>query len=253
MPGLTHTHEPREFLIASVLLLCIAVPSLTDEVYGRLTFLRRTSADYAFLHVAVLMVLGFSGSLLLGIHWLPAARPGTPPGLVPAVWVAGGALAGVVAARSDRTIARTRFSPRRTQRSSFVATGQARPASPGLASLGLPKLLAVAGAEEFVYRGVLTSACFALPRPALSAGLALTTALFPLHHVRFGFRQALAKVPLSVVALACVLVSHSLLPAIIAHCVFNTDMWHEMRRRSGGGQVDLSSRDASALARRHLR
>jgi membrane protease YdiL (CAAX protease family) len=87
-----------------------------------------------------------------------------------------------------------------------------------------------------------------LPRDVVPVGLALTAALFSLCHARFGWRQVAAKTPLSVAALACVLVSHSLLPALIAHGAFNVDTWRERRRRSDSGLVAMGGRRGSQPA-----
>jgi hypothetical protein len=77
---------------------------------------------------------------------------------------------------------------------------------------------------------VLVSLCFLLPEPWLVAlALAGTLAAFATSHVWFGWTHVLAKLPLGALALICVLAVGNVVPAVIAHVVFNLRIWSEIR------------------------
>ena len=82
-------------------------------------------------------------------------------------------------------------------------------------------LVACAVLEELVFRGLLVWAALALGGVGGAAALAVVTVLFALSHAELGPGQPLAFLPLSVIALALVLVTGSVLPAVTAHVVVN--------------------------------
>jgi len=96
--------------------------------------------------------------------------------------------------------------------------------------VGLWLLLAIAVLEEFVYRGLFIGLCFLLPNGGFIAVALIGNMLaFSLSHVWFGWPHVLAKVPLSVTTTAATLAMGTILPAIIAHLLFNTMFWKDMR------------------------
>jgi hypothetical protein len=103
------------------------------------------------------------------------------------------------------------------------------PSRPGVAEnvgFTLMPVLITAVLEELVYRGVLVKSCFALPNGVLVvAALTVTCLAFALNHIGFGWPHILAKLPLSVLALAATLISGTVFPAILAHAAFNAAIW----------------------------
>jgi hypothetical protein len=91
-------------------------------------------------------------------------------------------------------------------------------------------LLAVAALEEVSFRGYLLQACLRLPTVTLAAAAVFSIGvLFALSHVFFGWREVLAKAPLSAVATVSALALGSVLPAVIAHAVFNASVWRDSK------------------------
>jgi hypothetical protein len=90
-------------------------------------------------------------------------------------------------------------------------------------------LLAVALAEELLFRGALVgwSATLALPLEILACGA--ITVVFLLLHSGFGWHQVVAKVPLALATLAVALGSGTVWGAVVLHCLFNLWYW---RRQS---------------------
>jgi hypothetical protein len=83
--------------------------------------------------------------------------------------------------------------------------------------------------EELVYRGFLVQACFLLAnRFLLVMALAGTLLVFAISHVQFGWLQVLAKLPLGALALMTVLSFETVLPAIVAHIIFNCRVWKKL-------------------------
>lgn len=121
--------------------------------------------------------------------------------------------------------ARRRLITRRTRRS--------LPSSFAAQNPTLPVLVIGAGFEELVFRGFLVSVCFLLPHAALTAlALVGTVAAFALFHVWFGWAHVLAKLPLGLLCLVAVLALGTVLPAIVAHVLFNFDVWKDLKSTS---------------------
>lgn len=93
-------------------------------------------------------------------------------------------------------------------------------------------LVACAVLEELVFRGLLVWAALAVGGVGGAAALAAVTALFALSHAELGPGQALAFLPLSVIALALTLATGSVVPAVTAHVVVNVRAGVAAGRRS---------------------
>jgi membrane protease YdiL (CAAX protease family) len=97
----------------------------------------------------------------------------------------------------------------------------------------LGAMVAIAVLEEILYRGLLLQLVALSPSPALRAlGAAFVVIMFCLSHVWFGWAQVAAKLPLSVGATAAVLLTGSVLPAIVAHVVLNVMAWRHLDARA---------------------
>lgn len=93
-------------------------------------------------------------------------------------------------------------------------------------------ILLVAALEEVIYRGLLLRTCFLLPGKVFPwiAVAGLLTA-FSLSHIRFGWPQVLAKLPLGVLATISALCLGTVLPAMVAHMVFNEGIWRDRKNQ----------------------
>lgn len=101
--------------------------------------------------------------------------------------------------------------------------------------VGLPWLVTGAVLEELVYRGVYTR--FAVAEVAWPLGVLLLTGAtlaFALSHLPFGWPHALAKLPLSLMALAVTLATGGVLTAVIGHTWFNVRVHRHYRSVYGG-------------------
>jgi hypothetical protein len=95
---------------------------------------------------------------------------------------------------------------------------------------GLWSIIITAVLEELIYRGFLVKVCFLLPNSFL-IGIALVGIIlaFSLAHIQFGWPHVLAKLPLSTLTMIIVLALGTVLPAIVAHIVFNISVWKDKR------------------------
>ncbi|WP_454084209.1 CPBP family intramembrane glutamic endopeptidase [Georgenia sp. Marseille-Q6866] len=94
-------------------------------------------------------------------------------------------------------------------------------------------LVACAVLEELVFRGLLVGAALAVGGVGGAAALVAVTVLFALSHAELGPGQPLAFLPLSVIALALVLLTGSVLPAVTAHVVVNVRAGVAAGRQTG--------------------
>lgn len=102
--------------------------------------------------------------------------------------------------------------------------------SAGDRPFGLLPLLVVATLEELIYRGLLVQAALLLPSDFMVAlALAGSVISFALSHISFGWPHVAAKLPLSALALIAVISLGTVLPAILAHLVFNARIWRDWR------------------------
>jgi hypothetical protein len=105
----------------------------------------------------------------------------------------------------------------------------------------LPMIMAVAGLEEILFRGVVIGACRSIPNATLEgAGILGMVLLFAGLHVQFGPSHVASKLPLGALATGAVLATNSVLPAICAHVLFNMSVWHD--RSQIAGAKPLTSR-----------
>lgn len=87
-------------------------------------------------------------------------------------------------------------------------------------------LVSAAALEEVLFRGVLVELSLSLRSPALTATCLLASLLaFALTHVALGWAEVFAKLPLGALALISVLLLPSVVPAILAHVLFNLHAW----------------------------
>lgn len=85
--------------------------------------------------------------------------------------------------------------------------------------------MAVAVAEELLFRGAVLGPARLLPLPAAIPGCVGITVVFCLLHSGFGWHQVVAKVPLALGTLAVALAFHHVAGAVVLHCLFNAWYW----------------------------
>jgi hypothetical protein len=242
-------------LVATVSVLGLAGLTIASHLHTRWAGLRRMPLLGLHVVISALAVLG--AVMPLGIAVL------APTGLAGGWGLASGVLlgpaVGLAVIRLDRTI--TAWWGRgvghsvRDNRSVQLRSGHARPAGVAVASTAgqarrtgliearndfaptsadlrvrLPLLLAVAVAEEVVHRGVLLAFAVRIPNLVI-AGLAVlgVQLVFAVSHVFFGWGQVLSKLPLAALCTIAVLVTGTVLPAVIGHVIFNAWVWRYHR------------------------
>ncbi|MGH4031851.1 CPBP family intramembrane glutamic endopeptidase [Actinomycetota bacterium Odt1-20B] len=249
--------DTRPLLAATVVMLGLASMTLASHLHTRWPAARRLPMLGLHLGVCALTVLG--GAALLGAGVLRPVRDAGAAGLAAGLLL--GPLVGYAATRADRSV--TRWWGRRAghsvrdDRPVALRSGAARPAGVAIAAAApaerrtglieacndfaptsadlrvhLPLLVAVAAAEELVYRGVLLG----LALRAGTVGLAVVAVLgaqlvFAVSHVFFGWGQVLSKLPLAALCTAAVLLTGTVLPAVVGHALFNTGVWRYHRAR----------------------
>ena len=93
-------------------------------------------------------------------------------------------------------------------------------------------MAAVAVLEELIYRGFLVRSAFLLPALPLAAGAIVGIVLiFALAHLQFGWEHVMAKLPLSALAMVAVVLLGTVLPAVVAHVLFNVKLAREAAER----------------------
>lgn len=253
VPGLPA--DTAALLTAVVVMLGLSGLTLAAHLHTRWTPLRRL--PMLGLHVGISALTVAGGVLLLGRDVLtPAGSPG------PLRLVAGlplGLAVGLLVIRTDRAITRWWGSRAghsiRDQRPVALRSGRPRPAGFAVTSTGaearatglmearndfapttadlrvrLPLLQAVAIAEELVHRGVLLALALSISAPALAWLAAIGVQLvFAVSHVFFGWGQVLSKLPLAALGTAATLACGTVLPAVIAHAIFNAWVWRYHR------------------------
>ncbi|ARP69909.1 CPBP family intramembrane metalloprotease [Streptomyces pluripotens] len=248
------THDARLWALAWLALTAASGTTLASHLHVRRLDAR--GVRMVPVHVSVLAVTAGCGLLLLGPGWLWRGGPGAARAVAA---VGAGLLLGAVVVRADgwisRTAARRPPAVARTPASGEgAAPGRLRPVGLGGTvaplrsaahtgadrrwtptrrdtdlNLALGWLLATAVAEECVFRGVLLRLAVQLDTPvARATGVVAAVAAFALSHVFFGWRQVLAKLPLSVLATVATLALGTVLAAALGHALFN---WHVWRHR----------------------
>jgi membrane protease YdiL (CAAX protease family) len=247
--SLIHTPELHSFATAIVALYASTSGSFAGYLCAR--WLQATSFLLVYVVVMGLVLCIALWSLRLGFvteHSISASIWGAPTGVT----------AGVAAVWGDRMVKRyvwrRRPGHRRVRRSSqtraqvgpgslrplpipesfaLAPTGRRPTASPirRVSTLTAPlRLLALlvsaAVLEETLFRGVLVELALGVhPWPVAAISVAVTAALFALMHIPFGLVEVLSKLPLSILALATVLALGTVVPAMLAHVLFNVWMW----------------------------
>lgn len=197
----------RYYGLAVVVLLCLGGSALA----GRLSATRwGQRVRFGVLYLVVLVVAATAGPLVLDA----AAVLGSPSNW--ALAVPCGLAAAALSVAADRRILATR-----TRRAA---------AAPGVPGFGLPTVLACGAVEEINHRGWLPQACLLLPPAAVPPALAGTLVVFALVHTPFGWPHVLAKGLLGGFALAAVLVSGTVLAGVLAHVLFNAEVWQRGTR-----------------------
>ncbi len=254
--------DTRPLLTATVVVLGLASMTVAAHLHTRWAGLRRLPMLALHTCVSVLVIAG--GGALLGVGvlrpvggaWVPGLGSLTP-GLLAGLLL--GPLVGYTATRADRSL--TRWWGRRAghavrdERPVALRSGQARPAGVAVSAsttrrtgliearnnfaptsadlrVRLPLLVTVAVAEELVYRGVLT--CLALRAGSVAAvvgALLGVQFVFAVSHVFFGWGQVLSKLPLAGLCAGAVLLTGTVLPAVIGHALFNMAVWRYHRAR----------------------
>ncbi|MEV6239795.1 type II CAAX endopeptidase family protein [Lentzea sp. NPDC051838] len=235
----------REYGLTTLFLWGLVAMALASHGHGR-WLEGRVRVSTVTVYLAVLGVLSASGVWLLGpsVWWR-----GDLLGLLFAV--PAGVLMAVLTWYADTTLVRRLVKPK--PRPVRTTTGRARPI--GMAAGGKPEprrtnqwrdsdrdaatrigvgsLVTGAVLEEVVYRGVLVRIAFETPVWSAVVLLVLAVFAFALSHLPFGWPQAVAKLPLSVLAMVVTLATGTLLAAVIGHVLFNLKVWQRYRRTGG--------------------
>jgi Type II CAAX prenyl endopeptidase Rce1-like len=247
----------QPYVVAIAVVVGLSTFSLASWVNTRLN--ARWNLDFFVVYDVVLAIAAACGLLAFGVSAvlgssLTAAALAIPVGVA----------VGIVAIAADRVIVRTLDRPRyltRRSASASMAAGSARASldptarlrvtpRPGIGAHGgrvrrpdsfhvdltslrwrLLPLVGAAVLEELIFRGTLVQGSLLMPTTGLRVlTCAGVLAAFALSHIQYGWSQVWAKLPLGSLALASVLVMETVLAAVIAHVVFNTKAWADIRR-----------------------
>lgn len=247
--------DTAALLTAVVVVLGLSGLTLAAHLHTRWALMRRL--PMLGLHVGISALTVTGGVLLLGRDVLTPAGPAGPLRLAAGLPL--GLAVGLLVIRADRIITRWWGSRAghnvRDRRPATLRSGRPRPAGFAVTSTGaearatglmearndfapttadlrvrLPLLQAVAVAEELVHRGVLLALALSIGQPVL-AWLAVigVQLMFAVSHVFFGWGQVLSKLPLAGLGTAATLACGTVLPAMIAHAIFNAWVWRYHR------------------------
>ncbi|WP_030258445.1 MULTISPECIES: CPBP family intramembrane glutamic endopeptidase [Streptomyces] len=243
----------RAYLLAVLVLWGLAPMALASHLHGR--WIETRARNLPTLPVYLVLMTGLTVLALAvlgpGMLWegrWPGLAAAAPGGIVLAetTWRADRYLVRKIGRRPGRPAPNTVRVVRHTRPVGIAARG-VRPAAVAQRAMpsnrwgkaerkreihvGLPWLVAGAVLEETWYRGALGHlALFEIPLPVGVLLLAGATAAFALSHLPFGWRQAAAKLPLSVLALAATLTTGTVLTAVIGHTLFNIRVWRLYQR-----------------------
>jgi hypothetical protein len=194
----------QAYYIAVVVVFSLSTPSLASKLQGPRPWHTET-LRFMVSHVALLATVALFAAVMLEI---PKLLPGGLPALAGLTCV--GIALGFAALLANRAIVRAMTPSRQLW------------TRPKIRTTTLPLRALTAILEEVLYRGYLVVLCQDIPNILLSkAALVSTILAFALAHIYAGLPNALAKLPLGIMALASVLTFDALLPAIAAHLVFN--------------------------------
>ncbi len=158
--------------------------------------------------------------------------------------VAGGLLAGLLGLAGEARVRRRLLTRRAVPPwSAPISVGPplsgaqvlVRPDQASVGASGRPAVLAwlliVAAGEEVLFRGVAVTLALALPTRLLSVGgLLAGLILFCLSHQPMGWRETVGKAPIGAVTLAVALADGTVLPAVVAHALYNARRWADPLR-----------------------
>jgi hypothetical protein len=235
--------EAASYGIAILVLYGLGCFALAAQVHER--WLSGTSAGFLQVHAAVATVIVLWGVMVLD----PMPVLGNSVGMLLLAFPVGLAV-GIVARLADRAILRrlTRWqlirrpSPRSGNMSHRPQVSNL-PTSERRAEFKVAWLVVVAVLEELIYRGFLVRTAFLLPAPLLVAGAIVGIVLiFALAHLQFGWEHVMAKLPLSALAMGTVLFLGSVLPAVVAHALFNVKLAREAVERSESAAQAMGAR-----------
>jgi len=184
-------------------LLTIGSGSLAEKIC---TLLRRKwPLPIISIHLSIVCVLACVAGALGAI---PAIVPAES--VAAAVEVCVGVVIAIVALKADRAVLKA-----------LVPTSLFRaPSSRTVSAITVSSVIAIL--EEVLFRGYLVHLGQLIVNPSLRwLTIIATIPAFALSHAYAGLEQAMAKVPLGLLTLCAVLNSRVLLPAIVAHIVFN--------------------------------
>ncbi|MGW1075717.1 CPBP family glutamic-type intramembrane protease [Streptomyces sp. NPDC002537] len=250
------------YLVAVLLLGGLAPMALASHVHGRWIEPRAPDVPTLAVYFVVMGALAVLGLVLLGPRmltdggWLRTVSP-APLGwcLAAAAWRCDRWIVARYGGRKGWTAARPRgsrtagparpvgiaaadgagLSPAEGVRPASVTNRWGRTERARETRVGLSWLVAGAVLEELVHRGALTrfavddvSWAYGIP---LLAGAALA---FALSHLPFGWVHALAKLPLSLMAVALTLATGGVVAAVVGHVWFNVRVHRHYRATFGG-------------------
>jgi len=89
----------------------------------------------------------------------------------------------------------------------------------------------VAIMEETIHRGFIVNFCFLITNDILIfTALVVSVLIFSLSHIWFGWHHVLSKLPLGALCTLSVVFIGSIVPAILAHMIFNFKVWLDKKR-----------------------
>jgi Type II CAAX prenyl endopeptidase Rce1-like len=198
----TLTPEIQSYCIAVIAVFSLSSTSLASKLQGPYEW-NVAKPRFLLAHLALLASCSTLAAAILGV---PKLFPDSLAAF--AGQTCAGVALGIVAIFAELAIVRAIIPAERVWR------------HPRMSTLSLRIL--VAPFEEMVYRGYLVMLCQEIPDRILYAvALAFTVLAFALAHIYSGPVQAAAKLPLGLLTLVAVLASNALLPAIVAHVLFN--------------------------------
>lgn len=261
MPILTLIPEAQSYGIVILVVCGLGCMSLSAHIHAR--WFSTKAIHFTIVHACVAGLVACWGFLIVDASQLVGRSPLIWLGSIPL-----GLVVGWLAVWSDRAIVRT-ASRRQLTSGDRARSKQAKKRNPSWGNLnvrvrsvplsittfsgksktlGMLKmqerfqfslenrqfllflLVVIAVFEELIFRGFLVSACFLLTNNFwIAIAVIGLVVFFALSHIFFGWLQAIAKLPLSILTTISVLASGSVLPAIFAHITFNIRAWQDMK------------------------
>jgi membrane protease YdiL (CAAX protease family) len=203
MNHLTLTHSRYAYVTAVTVLLTIGSGSLAEKLAALSR--PRWPIPIICIHLVILSAVVCVVSALGGV-------PGIMPrsGIAAIILVCVGIVIAMISLKADRLLLGT-----------LLPNGSFRhPSSLSISAIALSSAIAIL--EEILFRGYLVHLGQSALNPVIVWLAVLSTLLaFAISHAYAGIEQAIAKMPLGMLTLSAVLCSKTLLPAIVAHVLFN--------------------------------